>query len=187
MFQHYVDLNVPFVDSNTAYLEGKEDYLAAMSSPDHETLSSPTMRSSSTLGFTPESSPTKEATDGKISYFDFPLAPRIGQSTDVLTPDDEDDDNYLRPIDVHKKRAEFVRQQEAEKKDRESMSKRDSGFCNARIDSTNDSDTKRNSIETPTIEMLDNYVNVPRKVLMDATDSFTNPSYVFVKNNLSST
>jgi FMS-like tyrosine kinase 1 len=116
---------------------------------------------------------------------------------------EEDEDNYLKPIDVHKKREEFVRKREAEKKKEKersckTLADRDSGYCNTpkglelvdiRIEARDNKGPNWTDVvdanESPVIiRTQDNYVNIPTQkpdLRKDGPDSFLNPSYIFVK------
>ena len=119
---------------------------------------------------------------------------------------EEDEDNYLKPIDVHKKREDFVRQREADRRrERERSGRvstdRDSGYCNTpkgleltevQVEDTRNrhpnsrargtDDTDKSSV---IIRTQDNYVNMPQQktdLRKDVPDSFMNPSYIFVES-----
>lgn len=120
---------------------------------------------------------------------------------------EEDLNNYLKPIDVRKKREEFMKQREAERrKERERNGRmstdRDSGYCNTpkslelvdvRVENsgnrpqnwrTADSTDKSSVI----LRTQDNYVNVPKQrheLCKNVPDSFLNPSYIFVESSKS--
>lgn len=116
---------------------------------------------------------------------------------------EEDLNNYLKPIDVNKKREEFMRQREAEKRrERERNGRvstdRDSGYCNTpkvlelvdvRVEgSGNWRNTDSTDKPSVILRTQDNYVNVPKQrneFRKDAPDSFTNPSYIFVESGKS--
>ncbi|KAK0183116.1 hypothetical protein PV327_001186 [Microctonus hyperodae] len=234
---HYLDLNTPYMDMNTMTFEnGKNDYLTMMSAPDHETLSSPTEReyvNSPNIPTSPTTetsyicmSPANPKVDTRIfsprnntekSHFDFPLTERKSsinsdsesESVEISPMLKNQDDNYLKPINVQERRAEFARQRQAMKnaiKENNSI-ERDSGYCNAPqnlrfIEVPNDEindkfnainknvneeyDRNKSNIYTPgIIRTDDNYVNMPKQKIdlkKDTPDSFTNPSYVFMTN-----
>ncbi|KAK0165046.1 hypothetical protein PV328_003603 [Microctonus aethiopoides] len=234
---HYLDLNTPYMDMNTMTFEnGKNDYLTMMSAPDHETLSSPTEReyvNSPNIPISPATetsyicmTPANPKTDARIfsprnntekSHFDFPLAERKSsinsdsesESVEISPMLKNQDDNYLKPINVQERRAEFARQRQAMKNaiKENNLIERDSGYCNAPqnlrfIEVPNDEindkfnvinknvneeyDRKKSNIYTPEIIRTDdNYVNMPKQkndLKKDTPDSFTNPSYVFMTN-----
>ncbi|XP_001600926.2 vascular endothelial growth factor receptor 1 isoform X2 [Nasonia vitripennis] len=225
---HYVDLNTPYLDMNTAGLEGKDDYLTMMSAPDHAILMAspeheyvngpPQPTDSAYLSMNSpaldESGIFSPRPNEDNSRFQFPNSPSTsianaahsdGEDAPMLKKTKEepeqDEDNYLKPIDVHKKREEFMRQREAEKKkERERSGRRstdrDSGYCNTpknlelvdvKVEVPNEkapSWTSADDTDTPSviIRTQDNYVNMPKQK-KDVPDSFMNPSYIFVEAN----
>ncbi|XP_015119828.1 vascular endothelial growth factor receptor 1 isoform X2 [Diachasma alloeum] len=223
---HYVDLNTPYMDMNLLI---KHDYLKMMSAPDHETLSSPAhyvntpcLPQTSTaddpyLCMTP--SVHKNDTDdifsprvpGQRTHFEFPTPQKHQVHSDSdsegvefspMLPNSEDD-NYLQPINVAERRAEFARQRQAMKKTNSVPVKenieRDSGYCNTphnlktfdlngdeikdEIDGRPGNDKGKSECNPGIIKTQDNYVNMPRNkndLRRDSPDSFTNPSYVLL-------
>lgn len=220
---HYVDLNTPYLDMNTLI---QTDYLTMMSAPDHDALSSPahyvnapSLPQTSTtddpyLCMTPASN--KNESDDIFSpgipantHFEFP------SQTEPVHSDSEseavefspmlkktEDDNYLQPINIAERRAEFARQRLAMKKTNSTPLKenaeRDSGYCNTphnlrvfdlhadenKDDTDGRSNDKGKSEYNPgIIRTQDNYVNMPRNkndLKRDTPDSFSNPSYVLI-------
>lgn len=80
---HYINLNIPFLNSNkTLYENGTKDYLALMSAPDHDVVSS----------------------------FDVTLSPLIITIDDQAESSSLDGDYYLKPIDVKRRRELFTKQ-----------------------------------------------------------------------------
>ena len=120
---------------------------------------------------------------------------------------EQDEDNYLKPIDVHKKREEFMRKREEEKRrERERSARtsrdRDSGYCNApktfelvdvRVENTGNRSQKWRGVDdtdNPSVVLRsqENYVNMPKQkneLRKDVPDSFMNPSYIFLENKKS--
>lgn len=223
---HYVDLNTPYIDMNTMLHDGtNNDYLTMMSAPDHATISSATNnyvnqpiidinnKDTSYTCMSPNSHKTddsgifspREKNNDEI-HFQFPT--RESQSN--LNSDSEsealelspmlkseDDDNYLKPINVQARREEFVRQRQAMKlkaEEKDKLNLRDSGYCNAPNNSKirHDIDTSLRDYKTKKKhkynmnKVHDNYVNVPtdvdEKFSQDIPDSFSNPSYIHVAN-----
>ncbi|XP_034952110.1 vascular endothelial growth factor receptor 1 isoform X2 [Chelonus insularis] len=231
---HYVDLNAPYMDMNTAFFESrKNDYLTMMSAPDHDTLSSPTREyvNSPSIPLSPATdtsyicmSPSVKQRDesgifsplsmSESTHFNFPPSDNRGIHSDSdseaveLSPMlKSEDDNYLTPINVHERRAEFVRQRAAMKQAaKDKIMERDSGYCNTpqnlrfidlhnedlreEVDGNEIDDKKPNknisNNYTPgIIRTQDNYVNMPRnknELNKDIPECFTNPSYIFVTN-----
>lgn len=126
---------------------------------------------------------------------DAPMLKKAPQETDL------DDDNYLKPIDVNKKRENFMKQHEVEKKrekeqSTKSLADRDSGYCNTpkglelmdiQVEcEKNRKEGWKGSDETDTSPVIktteDSYVNMKDNSLnKGAPDSFTNPSYIYVE------
>ncbi|XP_074100379.1 PDGF- and VEGF-receptor related isoform X2 [Cotesia typhae] len=235
---HYVDLNTPYIDMNTAFFENRQnDYLMMISSPDHEALSSPHEYVNSPIPLSPASdtsyicmSPTQERDESGIfsplslsekSHFDFPSENKSSCNSHNINSDSDseiveispmlksEDDNYLKPINIQERRAEFARQRQAIKNSiaKDKAIERDSGYCNAlqnfRLidktqvhckDDTDDGGGNKklnnknnfNNYKDGIIRTQDNYVNIPsynNEMRKDIPDSFTNPSYVFMTND----
>lgn len=225
--QHYVDLNTPYVDLNAEELKNKNDYLQMMTAPDHENLVSlsvdheyvnaPTRISDSAYLSMNSGSPREDEqlSQAKGDSFRFPnnnhsdsdeavesapMLSKSGRSPDNV--ENLDDDNYLRPIDVKKKREEFVRKREEEKRlGKDMLPDRDSGYCNtvklgelieiknivnpksAGYDAVDGATTKNKFSR-----VQGNYVNVPEQIIDDSVpSSFMNPSYVFVEGKKTDT
>ncbi|XP_012350055.1 vascular endothelial growth factor receptor 1 isoform X3 [Apis florea] len=202
---HYISLNDPYMDMNTTMLEdGRSDYLTMLSSPDYTTLSSPThdysnlpsnLTDSTYLCMSPNSQgyqseifsprPNQEGT-----RFEFPSPTSDSEDAIEISPmlkkQEEEEDPYLKPINVHARRAEFVRQREAMKNQTiDRPINRDFGYCNTprngqlinlnernKNDSKNSDDNEKlnngNTISEkdfiPTIiRTQDNYVNMPKQ------------------------
>ncbi|XP_014211548.1 vascular endothelial growth factor receptor 1-like [Copidosoma floridanum] len=204
---HYVELNYMYESMNKASnLEGKNDYLSMMLSPDHVEYvparhdymnGSPRAADPAYLTVIGDS-PRNVHSEGE----DTPML------TKIKTEPEQDEDNYLKPIDINKKREEFMKQREAErKKDRESgdvslSTDRDSGYCNApknmEVNDNLRAEGKNKGVDdtdkpTIVIPIKDNYVNIhqretERSKYRSALDTFMNPSYLFVESaNLNST
>ncbi|XP_044012996.1 vascular endothelial growth factor receptor kdr-like isoform X2 [Aphidius gifuensis] len=224
---HYVDLNTPYIDMNTMLHDGtNNDYLTMMSAPDHATISSATNdyvnqpiidinnKDTSYICMSPNSHKTddsgifspREKNNDEI-HFKFPS--RESQSN--LNSDsesealelspmlkNEDDDNYLKPINVQARREEFVKQRQAMKlkaEEKDKLNSRDSGYCNTPsnlkihhdFDSSLSDYKMKKKHKYDMTKVHDNYVNVPtdvddEKFSQDTPDSFTNPSYIHVAN-----
>lgn len=122
---------------------------------------------------------------------DSPMLKKVKEEPEL------DEDNYLKPIDVQKKREEFTRQREAEKRKSEERSARvstdrDSGYCNT-PKALELIDVK---VESPNYRNLDDVDAASTMILKTPEDkyswrqnnetrkpeSFMNPSYVFVES-----
>lgn len=226
-FQHYISLNDPYLDMNTTLLQGgRSDYLTMLSAPDHTTFSSPTPEYTNMPTSKPQDpaylcmSPTSQKDESGIfspraqdehGHFEFPAPTSDTEDAVELSPmlKKEDDDPYLKPIDVHERRAEFVRQRQAMKNhDPDRLIDRDSGYCNTPrnlplIDlneknaksttkaTDNDKSSSENAISKrdyipAIIRTQDNYVNMPKQkndLRIDMPDGFSNPSYVMMANH----
>ncbi|XP_011299616.1 vascular endothelial growth factor receptor 1 isoform X1 [Fopius arisanus] len=225
---HYVDLNTPYMDMNMLMTK---DYLTMMSAPDHEALSSPTHYvNSPTLPASTADDPylcmtpavNKNETDifsprtpGQVTHFEFPMArnEQILSDSDSETVElspmikNDEDDNYLQPINVAERRAEFAKQRQAMNRTRSGPVKekpeRDSGYCNTprniktfhhqggkiedEIDGGLTHDRGKSDCNPGIIRTQDNYVNMPRNkndLRKETPDSFTNPSYVLINTDL---
>ncbi|XP_051172490.1 vascular endothelial growth factor receptor 1-like isoform X2 [Leptopilina boulardi] len=219
--QHYMDLNTPYMDMNTMALEGKNDYLKMMSAPDHTLLSSPShdyvnapsiestgRGDSAYLSLSPSGKDdtmiNSPGPDFNHTHFRFPT-PVNNKSANDSDPDEivesspmlqEDDDPYLKPINIHEQRARFVKEQQSKRRKPVEIPDPNLGYCNtSNINSLdNKKDTvdyteKKNGSSVPSIiRTQDNYVNMPkqksdlRKDLPPGTSvqSFSNPSYIFM-------
>ncbi|XP_018340861.1 PREDICTED: vascular endothelial growth factor receptor 1 isoform X1 [Trachymyrmex septentrionalis] len=217
---HYISLNTPYMDMNTMNLEsGKNDYLTMMSAPDHAVLSSPSHDyvNSPFSKSAPDSSylcmspgcPTDESgifsprPHQEHSHFEFPSPASDSEDAVELSPmlKHSEEDPYLKPINVHERRAEFARQRQAMKDQTvDRPIDRDSGYCNAPrnlhlIDlndtdvndaHTDTTDLKKKDYAPSIICMQDNYVNMPKQkndLRKGVPDSFSNPSYVMISNH----
>ncbi|KAG7204953.1 hypothetical protein KM043_005341 [Ampulex compressa] len=217
---HYVSLNTPYMDMNTMILEsGKNDYLTMMSAPDHAALSSPThdyvnspVRENpsdsaylcmSPTGRMDESGIFSPRPEPEKSHFEFPTPTSDSEDAVELSPMlKKEEDPYLKPINVHERRAEFARQRQALKNQTidDRPIERDSEYCNAprnlhlidlsekstSLDDDEVSDVimKKNFLP-PIIRTQDNYVNMPKQksdLRKDMPDGFSNPSYVMMNN-----
>lgn len=191
---------------------GKNDYLTMMSAPDHAVLSSPThdyvnspfstgAADSSYLSMSP-GCPTDESgifspRPKEHSHFEFPSDSEDAVELSPMLKQEEDP--YLKPIDVHKRRAEFARQRQAMKNQMvDRPIDRDSGYCNtprnlhlidlndekgALMDAT---DSRKGDYTPSIISTHDNYVNMPKQkndLRKGVPDSFSNPSYVMISNH----
>ncbi|KAI4497781.1 hypothetical protein M0802_007107 [Mischocyttarus mexicanus] len=147
---HYITLNTPYMDMNTMILDGKNDYLTMMSAPDHTVLSLPVgdyvnspisenIPESAYLCMSPtngdESGIFSPRVDLEKSRFEFPSVTSDTEDAIELSPmlkNVDDDDHYLKPINVHERRAEFARKRHISNlKPNEPINNRDSGYCNA--------------------------------------------------------
>ena len=219
---HYVSLNAPYMDMNTLMLEdGKNDYLTMLSAPDHAILSSPGHEYTNSPGNPADSaylcmSPTSQTVESGIfsprphqerSHFEFPSPTSDSEDAVEMSPmlkKVEDDDPYLKPINVQERRAEFSRNRLAVK-DRtvDQPIDRDSGYCNAprNLQLIDLNEKNKNSNESNNSEKVDgiskkdfvpsiirtqdNYVNMPKQRIdlrKDMPDGFSNPSYVLMGN-----
>lgn len=215
------------MDMNTIMLEGgRNDYLTMLSSPDHTTLSSPThdysnlppsnLTDSTYLCMSPNSQgyqseifsprPNQEGT-----CFEFPSPTSDSEDAIEISPmlkKQEEEDPYLKPINVLARRAEFVRQREAMKNQTiDRPINRDFGYCNTsqngqlinlneknKNDSKNSDDNEKlnngNTISEKDfipaiIRTQDNYVNMPKQksdLRLEMPAGFSNPSYVVMVN-----
>nr|XP_033321453.1 vascular endothelial growth factor receptor 1-like [Megalopta genalis] len=219
---HYIQLNDPYLDMNTILLEsGKDDYLTMLSAPDHAMLSSPTHEyvNSPISGSTVDSaylcmSPRSQTSESGIfsprphqerTHFDFPSPTSDCEDAVEMSPmlKKQEDDPYLKPIDVHERRAEFARNRQMMKNQvGVHHPARDSGYCNAPknlelidLNKKNDEIAKKSEMNSnptakmgfapPIIRTQDNYVNMPRQkcdMKKDLPDGFSNPSYVIIGN-----
>jgi len=205
------------MDMNTINLEsGKNDYLTMMSAPDHALLSSPNhdyVNAPFSKGTSDSSylcmSPGCQTDESGIfsprpqehSHFEFPSPASDSEDAVELSPMlKHEEDPYLKPINVHKRRAEFARQRQAMKNQSVDRSiDRDSGYCNAprNLHLIDLNDTDKNAAQADTtdsrkkdyassiISTQDNYVNMPKQkndLRKDMPDSFSNPSYVMISN-----
>ncbi|XP_066591720.1 vascular endothelial growth factor receptor 1 isoform X2 [Prorops nasuta] len=220
---HYISLNDPYMDMNTTIFEnGKSDYLTMMSppmdhtlSPGHEYVNAPM----TSPPYSPDSSylcmsPSRKRDDEsgifsprpeEKSHFEFPSAMSDSEDAIELSPmlkKTEEEDPYLKPINVHERRVEFARQREALKKQsKDAKRDRDSGYCNTprnlhlidledpskKIDDS-ESKPKLSKDFAPTIiRTQDNYVNMPQQkcdLRKDFTDGYSNPSYVLMSDKI---
>ncbi|KYN07332.1 Vascular endothelial growth factor receptor 1 [Cyphomyrmex costatus] len=217
---HYISLNTPYMDMNTMNLEsGKNDYLTMMSAPDHAVLSSPSHDyvNSPFSKSAPDSSylcmspgcPTDESgifsprPHQEHSHFEFPSPASDSEDAVELSPmlKKSEEDPYLKPINVHERRAEFARQRQAMKNQTvDRPIDRDSGYCNAprnlQLIDLNDTDVNDAQTDTTDLKkkdyapsiicMQDNYVNMPKQkndMRKGMPDGFSNPSYVMISNH----
>nr|XP_012229232.1 PREDICTED: vascular endothelial growth factor receptor kdr-like isoform X1 [Linepithema humile] len=219
---HYISLNTPYMDMNETLKDSKNDYLTMMSAPDHAILSSPShdyvnapfsesTPNSTYLCMTPscqtdESGIFSPRPHQDHTHFEFPSPASDSEDAIELSPmlKQEEDDPYLKPINVHARRAEFTRQRQTIKNQRPDRSiDRDSGYCNAprnlRLIDLNDVD-ENDSIRqidadevdlgkkdfTPSIiSTQNNYINMPKQkneLRKDMPESFSNPSYIMMSN-----
>ncbi|XP_076749941.1 PDGF- and VEGF-receptor related [Xylocopa sonorina] len=228
---HYISLNDPYMDMNTTMMEGgRSDYLTMLSAPDHTTLSSPTHDYTNMPTSNANDSaylcmsPTCPADESGIfsprgfqqrTCFEFPSVTSDSEDAVEMSPmlkKPEDDDPYLKPINVHERRAEFVRQSQAMKNQaKDQPADRDSGYCNTPrniqlIDlnvkneknendlkeesqdnekSSNENKVSKKDYMPAIIRTQDNYVNMPKQksdLRLDMPDGFSNPSYVMMSN-----
>ncbi|XP_017885401.1 uncharacterized protein LOC108628158 [Ceratina calcarata] len=131
---------------NTSTLkDGRSDYLQMLSAPDHAALSSPTYTNVPTSN-APDSaylcmSPSSQKDESGIfspghvgTHFEFPAPTSDSEDAVEMSPmlKKSDDDPYLKPINVHERRAEFVRQMKAMKhqSDEQRPVSSDSGYAN---------------------------------------------------------
>ncbi|KAI4489805.1 hypothetical protein M0804_003987 [Polistes exclamans] len=146
---HYITLNTPYMDMNTMILDGKNDYLTMMSAPDHTVLSLPIRDyvnspisenppDSAYLCMSPsnngdESGIFSPRIDSEKLHFEFPSVTSDTEDAIELSPMLKNvDDHYLKPINVHERRAEFARKRQIENvKPIERINSTDSGYCNA--------------------------------------------------------
>lgn len=214
---------------NTMILDGKNDYLTMMSAPDHAALSLPMgdYVNTSILENATESaylcmSPTNHGDESGIfsprpnsekSRFEFPLVTSDSEDAVELSPMLKNvEDPYLKPINVHERRAEFSRQRQvASAQSIDRINERDSGYCNTprnlhlidlneksrekdqeeeeeeQDEDRTDSILKKKEYTPSIIRTQDNYVNMPKQkndLKRDMPDGFSNPSYVMMGNEL---
>jgi FMS-like tyrosine kinase 1 len=110
-----------------------------------------------------------------------------------------EEEPYLKPINVHERRAEFARQRQAMQNQAvERPIDRDSGYCNAprnvhlidlidvneKVEVEVDKTDLGKKDLAPAIITQDNYVNMPKQKndLRSIPNGFSNPSYVVVSN-----
>ncbi|KAF7410024.1 hypothetical protein HZH68_004405 [Vespula germanica] len=208
---HYISLNTPYMDMNTMILDGKNDYLTMMSAPDHAALSLPMGDYVNTSIL--ENAPESAYLCMKKSRFEFPLVTSDSEDAVELSPMLKNvEDPYLKPINVHERRAEFARQrQAASAQSIDRINERDSGYCNTprnlhlidlneksrekdqeeeeeeQDEDRTDSILKRKEYTPSIIRTQDNYVNMPKQkndLKRDMPDGFSNPSYVMMGNEL---
>lgn len=193
---------------------GKDDYLTMMSAPDHAILSSPTHdyvnspfskgADSSYLSMSP-GCPTDESgifsprPHQEHSRFEFPSPASDSEDAVEVSPMlKHEEDPYLKPINVHERRAEFARQRQAMKNQMvDRPIDRDSGYCNAprnlhlidlndeKDEQTDTTDSRKRDYTPSIISTHDNYVNMPKQkndLRKGMPDSFSNPSYVMISN-----
>lgn len=188
------------------------DYLTMMSAPDHANLSSPSHYVNSPVPTDAAylcMSPSGQKDDSGIfsprtqeNHFDFPSPASDTEDAAAaeLSPMlKSEEEHYLKPIDVHQRRAEFARQREAiRNQTMEPPVDRDSGYCNAprnvlidtkekveaQVEDTTDSGK---DLAPAIISTQDNYVNMPKQKsdLRGMPNGFSNPSYqsLMVVNN----
>ncbi|XP_020278228.1 vascular endothelial growth factor receptor 1 isoform X2 [Pseudomyrmex gracilis] len=215
---HYITLNTPYMDMNTTNLEGKNDYLTMMSAPTHAALLSPShdyvnspfsenAPDSTYLCMSPgcqslnESGIFSPRPHQDQTRFEFPSPVSDSEDAVEISPMlKHEEDPYLKPINIHERRAEFARQRQTMKNQSvERPIDRDSGYCNTprnlHLIDLNDAedkqadetiiDTKKDY--TPSIiRTQDNYVNMPKQksdLRNGMPDAFSNPSYVMMKDN----
>lgn len=216
------------MDLNTMTMEnGKDDYLTMMSAPDHAVLSSPNRdyvnspisegsQDSAYLCMSPNSRKSESGIFSprphqSNSHFEFPSHGSDSEDAVELSPMlKQEEDPYLKPINVHERRAEFSRQREAMKNQIANRPiERDSGYCNAPqnlhlidLNDTNDETDSAQSKQTDSnktnkatrkkeytpsiISTQDNYVNMPKQksdIRRDVSDSFSNPNYMMINNH----
>jgi len=199
--------------NETSLKDGKNDYLTMMSAPDHEILSSPShdyMNAPSTNSTYLCMSPGCQTDESGIfsprphqnhSRFEFPS---LASNSEELSPmlEQEEEDPYLKPINVQARRAEFARQRMKNQRVDRPID-RDSGYCNTprnlhlldlndanENDSIGQIDADKEDLEkkdfTPSIiRTQDNYINMPKQkndLRKDMPDSFSNPSYIMMSN-----
>ncbi|XP_017764514.1 PREDICTED: vascular endothelial growth factor receptor 1 isoform X2 [Eufriesea mexicana] len=223
---HYISLNNPYMDMNTAMLEGgRSDYLTMLSAPDHTALSSPTHdysnlpnMNSPNSAYLCMNSPTSEGYNSEIfsprpnqegTHFEFPSPTSDSEDAVEMSPmlkKQEEDDPYLKPIDVQARRAEFVRQRQQEVVKNQAGDRyidRDSGYCNTPrniqlidLNEKNESGLVNSNDEVSSngntlpkkdyipaiIRTQDNYVNMQKQKRLDMPAGFSNPSYVVMTN-----
>ncbi|XP_011151926.1 vascular endothelial growth factor receptor kdr-like isoform X1 [Harpegnathos saltator] len=219
---HYISLNTPYMDMNTMILEGgKNDYLTMMSAPDHTALSSPTHYVNSPFlesGTDPaylRMSPGYQTDESGIfsprpqqdhSHFQFPSPASDSEDAVEQSPMlKQEDDPYLKPINVQERRAEFARQRQTMKDQMTNrMDDRDSGYCNAprnlhlidlndvdesdspkEAEQADKADSRKMDYPPSIISTQDNYVNMPKQksdLRNGMPESFSNPSYVIMSN-----
>lgn len=191
-----MELNTPYMDMNTSALSSKSDYLTMMSAPDHAALSSPHEY---------VNAPPTIFTGNSGRRLDFDAAQ--AQAVELAPMLADEDDNYLKPINVQARRLEFMKQQEEMKRksagDGEAArdEERDSGYYNNtprnimfsdlryadeadETDGGPEREQKGMKVNAPP-NVGENYVNVPRgnRVRDNNTpSSFSNPSYVLLAN-----
>lgn len=192
-------------------MSSERDYLQMMSAPDHSVLVSPTNdyvnyptslkkdseylsmnsgspaesgifspRSNGQFTFPNKGSGTSDSDDNVESV------PMLNKSEQI--EEASEDENYLRPIDVNKRREEFMKKREAERRAEKELiakikSERDSGYCNApkgiellEIKYVDEVDGKKEMNFNNCIVSKD--FNETNK---GSPESFMNPSYIYVE------
>ena len=206
------------MDMNTMILEGKNDYLMMISAPDHTLISSPSHDyvnspslpsagpgDSAYLSMSPsakdESLIFSPGPDFDHTHFEFP-SPNDNHSTlnsdseDILESDPmlkEEDDPYLKPINVHEQRARFVKERQSMRDKQEEKLNPDLGYCNTpslrlvhNKKNDNDDEEAKEKFLPSMIRTQDNYVNMPQQksdLKRDVPDGFSNPSYIFMNKS----
>lgn len=227
------------MDMNTMTLDGKNDYLTMMSAPDYAALSlpmgdyvnSPISENASESGYVVMSPTSHRDESGIFSpktttekfRFEYPLVTSDSEDAVELSPMLKTvEDPYLKPINVHERRAEFARQrQAASAQSIDRINERTSGYCNTprnlhlidlneksremdqeeeeeQDEDRTDSILKKKEYTPSIIRTQNNYVDMPKQkndlkrdmpkqkndLKRDMPDSFSNPSYVMMGNEL---
>lgn len=202
--------------NTSMFQDGQQDYLTMVSSPNHATLSSPVHNYENAPALPtetgPETAPQETTTllEDKANrqsrenqtHFKFPPASTTSDQETDPNVVIEDDDNYVKPINVHEKRAEFAQQQRALKESKPLHSPTTNYYnaplSNLQLDHCEtDSLLSKNSPDKkvpksvndkkypPVITIKDNYVSMPDKkneFRGNIPDSFSNPSYLFMSD-----
>ena len=210
-----MDLNTPYMDMNTMTLEGKNDYLTMMTAPDHTILSSPTheyVNSPSLPSAGPgDSAYLSMSSSGKDdlifsprqdfnrTHFQFPSptdnkSPNNSDSEDMESDPmlKEEDDPYLKPINIQAQRARFVKERQSMRNKPVEKPDPNVDYCNApkfravdEKDGESDEEISNGKFVPSIIRTQDNYVNMPKQkndLRKEVPDGFSNPSYIFMDN-----
>lgn len=139
--------------------------------------------------------------DENHSHFEFPSPVSDSEDAVELSPMlKQEEDPYLKPINVQERRAEFARKRKALRNQMvEKMTDRDSGYCNAprnlhlidlsdvdKNDAPEQADVTLKDYAPSIISTQDNYVNMPKQksdLRLGMPDGFSNPSYVMINTH----
>ena len=196
MFQFYIELNDPYINMNTSAQEGKDDYLKMVSAPDYTLLSSPNHEYMNTSTASVSNPGTHKSADSKDQKNVGAKNSEVEEPSELAPMLNEEEDNYLKPINVHEKRAEFVRQRQS-KNASELEDKSSSNYYNTPTNihlidlkpefNEDVKDGVKSKEQLGIIRTQDNYVNMPKqksnfKNKTGVPGSFSNPTYIFMES-----